>query len=108
MKLLCKKCELLAQPNFSMSGDHIKASCFQCGGYLQFVKLSDMEVDDLKNLRAWEEKETGVVSEYKRGFIDGITCFAWWKDGIEYVGTTGMTLKQAKETVDNLMEQYHG
>ena len=30
---------------------------------------------------------------YDDGFVDGVTCFAWWKDGEEYVGTTGHKLK---------------
>lgn len=32
---------------------------------------------------------------YKKGLIDGLTRFAWWKDGVQYVGTSGTTLKQA-------------
>ncbi len=35
------------------------------------------------------------MDEYKQGFIDGLTCYAWWKDGVQYVGTTGKTLKEA-------------
>ena len=35
------------------------------------------------------------ISDYWRGFEDGIRRFAWWKDGTEYVGTCGKTLKQA-------------
>ncbi len=35
------------------------------------------------------------VSEYLRGYIDGLTAYAWWKDGIQYVGTTGRTLSEA-------------
>jgi len=27
--------------------------------------------------------------------IDGLTRFAWWKDGKQYVGTCGTTLAQA-------------
>ncbi len=34
-------------------------------------------------------------ADYRKGFEDGIRCFAWWKDGVEYVGTTGKTLKLA-------------
>ena len=29
---------------------------------------------------------------YKQGVIDGMTCFAWWKDGVQQVGTTGSLL----------------
>jgi len=36
------------------------------------------------------------------GMRQGITLYAWWKDGTQYVGTTGRTLKQALEEVDAL------
>jgi hypothetical protein len=29
------------------------------------------------------------------GIADGLSLFAWWKDGIQYVGTCGTTLKEA-------------
>lgn len=38
--------------------------------------------------------------EYKKGLIDGVTRYAWWKDGVQYVGTFGKTLKQAIEEID--------
>jgi len=31
---------------------------------------------------------------YRKGYEDGLRDFAWWKDGIQYVGC-GTTLKQA-------------
>jgi len=40
------------------------------------------------------------MDEYKQGFIDGLSCYAWWKDGVQYVGTTGKTLKEAIEEVE--------
>lgn len=40
------------------------------------------------------------MNEYKQGFIDGLTCYAWWKDGVQYVGTTGKTLKEAIAEVE--------
>lgn len=33
------------------------------------------------------------------GIIEGLSMYAWWKDGVEYVGTCGRTLKQAIEDV---------
>lgn len=36
----------------------------------------------------------------KSGLKEGVRRFAWWKDGIEYVGTTGKTLKQALEEIE--------
>jgi hypothetical protein len=32
---------------------------------------------------------------YLAGIIDGLVAFSWWKDGEQYVGTCGTTLKQA-------------
>lgn len=34
-------------------------------------------------------------------WIKGFTYFAWWKDGVQYVGERGTTLKQAIKMVDN-------
>ena len=32
---------------------------------------------------------------YLQGKLDGIQEYAWWKDGVQYVGTCGTTLKEA-------------
>jgi len=39
---------------------------------------------------------------YKKGFIDGLTSFAHWEDGVQMVGTSGVTLKDAIENVESL------
>lgn len=36
---------------------------------------------------------------YFRGLRDGVQRFAWWKDGVQHVGTTGRTLRQALDEV---------
>jgi exonuclease VII small subunit len=36
--------------------------------------------------------------------VKGIKRFAWWKDGVEYVGTCGLTLEQALKEVDEELE----
>ncbi len=41
------------------------------------------------------ELETENKEQYRKGYNDGLTAFAWWKDGVQYVGTCGRTLKQA-------------
>lgn len=38
----------------------------------------------------------------KAGMKEGIRLYAWWKDGLQYVGTTGMTLKEALEEIDKV------
>jgi hypothetical protein len=39
------------------------------------------------------------TDDYDRGFRDGLAAYAWWKDGVQYVGTTGTTLVEALEKV---------
>lgn len=36
---------------------------------------------------------------YYKGVRDGLEQYAHWKDGVQYVGTTGRTLKEALERV---------
>ena len=38
---------------------------------------------------------------YYDGIRDGIKQYAWWRDGVQYVGTTGTTLKDALKDIDN-------
>lgn len=47
-----------------------------------------------------EEKRQVKTFWYRKGLREGLTRFAWWKDGVQYVGTCGTTLKQALEEVD--------
>ena len=39
------------------------------------------------------------------GIIDGLHRYAWWKDGVQYVGTCSMTLEEAIEMVNEEMKQ---
>jgi hypothetical protein len=32
-----------------------------------------------------------------QGYLAGLRAFAWWRDGVQYVGTCGTTLRQAIE-----------
>ena len=43
--------------------------------------------------------ENHLVREYYNGVVDGVCRFAHWKDGVQYVGTCGKTLKQALEEI---------
>lgn len=38
------------------------------------------------------EKE---IRAYYSGLVDGVCMFAHWRDGTQYVGTTGKTLEKA-------------
>lgn len=35
--------------------------------------------------------------DYDRGFLHGLKAYAYMKDGVYYVGTTGRSLKEAAE-----------
>jgi hypothetical protein len=37
---------------------------------------------------------------YYQGLREGVERFAWWRDGVQYVGTTGRTLKEALDAID--------
>lgn len=37
------------------------------------------------------------LTEYQAGFLDGLWAYAWWKDGVALVGSTGTTYREAKE-----------
>lgn len=39
------------------------------------------------------------IKAYYEGIKDGIRMYAWWKDGMQYVGTTGRTLLEAHAEV---------
>lgn len=44
--------------------------------------------------------EAAQFTAYKRGKIDGVKMYAHWRDGVQYVGTTGRTLKAAIEEIE--------
>ena len=58
----------------------------------EYNKLYE-KIDALQseNKRLEEEK---VVAK-QEGYKEGLTAYAWWKDGVQYVGTCGTTLKEA-------------
>ena len=37
---------------------------------------------------------------YYQGLREGVEKFAWWRDGTQYVGTTGAKLKAVLEDID--------
>lgn len=44
--------------------------------------------------------EQEEIKVYYEGVKEGIWRFAWWRDGVQYVGTAGTTLKQALAQAD--------
>lgn len=41
-----------------------------------------------------------IKQAHSAGQRDGMTRYAWWKDGVQYVGTTGTTLKEALRNLE--------
>ena len=35
------------------------------------------------------------INAFYDGLVEGVHMYAWWKDGVQYVGTTGKTYRQA-------------
>lgn len=46
-----------------------------------------------------EEAEKAFERELKCAKVEGVTMFAWWKDGVQYVGTCGTTLEDATKEI---------
>jgi hypothetical protein len=40
-------------------------------------------------------EEIAFIDGYDKGYMDGLRAYAHWKDGVEYVGTSGKSLEQA-------------
>lgn len=41
-------------------------------------------------------------SAYYEGVRNGIRLYAWWKDGTQLVGTSGLTLKDALQEINEM------
>lgn len=49
--------------------------------------------------------ERDAFNCYYDGLEAGVERFAWWKDGVQYVGTTGKTLAQAYKEIEEERQQ---
>ena len=54
------------------------------------------------------DRKIADLKMYYSGLRDGIKMFAHWKDGTEYVGTTGKTLRDATVSLNREEEQRLG
>jgi hypothetical protein len=43
-----------------------------------------------------EYENPEMMEEYKRGYLEALNNYAWWKDGVLHVGCGFYTLKEAK------------
>lgn len=57
--------------------------------------LDNWEAGTLSEALAIVVIQQAIDDAEKRGTIAGMRRFAWWSDGVEHVGTSGTTLKQA-------------
>lgn len=39
---------------------------------------------------------------YKQGYVDGLACFAIWRNGVQWVGDPGITLKKAIQQAETM------
>lgn len=71
--------------------DRIKAS-IKPGPIIQH-KTPSVEPEPVSS----QDKEVApqTLSEYQQGYLDGLEAYAWWKSGVQYVGTSGQTLEAA-------------
>jgi len=51
--------------------------------------------------KAVAEETKTLKLTHKKSKKEGITLFAWWKDGVQYVGTCGTTLEKALKEIDD-------
>ena len=65
MLLTCKNGHGPMEPKFSMSGNHIKATCFICNCYIKFVAHKDLGAEDLENLEEQIKNECDFDHEDK-------------------------------------------
>ena len=57
------------------------------------VHLTDEEWKEIEdNEESFNEQR---IKAYELGFEDGLRAYAHWEGGVQYVGTTGKTLRQA-------------
>lgn len=63
-------------------------------------KRDTKTLDLLFNKKGIDALVDYVKSTYIIGLKDGVEMYAWMKEGVYYVGTTGRTLKEAKLGID--------
>jgi len=58
----------------------------------------------MKERNYWTDHYGMRGEDFVAGVKAGIEAYAHWKDGVRYVGTTGTTLEEALEEVDEAFE----
>ena len=57
--------------------------------------ITKLESDNKALIEQIEQLKQLHQSETIKAYNEGLSAFAWWKDGIQYVGTCGVLLKDA-------------
>jgi len=60
--------------------------------YEERIKRLEEQLAQLKECNQSLEK---LKEAWVAGFTSALNRYAWWKDGAQYVGTSGKTLKEA-------------
>jgi len=72
--------------------------------------LGDRTPDELYNylVRLANIVSNDSVRDYYDGVKEGLSRYAWWKDGEQYVGTCGRTLREALADAERERGERHG
>jgi hypothetical protein len=46
-----------------------------------------------------------LTEDLKVGLIIGVTMYAWWKNGVQYVGTCGRTLVEVLQEIEDVFQK---
>ena len=52
-----------------------------------------------------EDNALAYKHGYYEGLREGVTLYAWWRDGVQYVGTCGRTLADALAEIDQQQQE---
>lgn len=70
-------------------------ACLQDGKIVDVYPMNLAGPSDIPLYTSPPSVEPDHREAYMRGMKDGLTAYAWWKDGVQYVGTCGQTLEAA-------------
>jgi len=72
----------------------------------EYEKTELMAVVGLPDERGRSAEEIGEALDLAAdGMIAGVRLYAWWEQGVQYVGTTGRTLKEAITDINEANRQ---
>jgi hypothetical protein len=54
-----------------------------------------LQAEELASVDNKRMVEKLIDAAYRKGYAAALVRFAWWEDGVQYVGTTGTTLVDA-------------